>query len=162
RPRVPAVGAASAGTPKRPDGAQHPPRPQPPRQRRRLAAGRHRGPPHRGHQRLRPQPQRPDGRSLPPATAGHPGPHHPGDGARPDGLAVSGSDASRVFHDLAGETVTLTGVTDANGKAATGGGIDNAGSLTVRDSELSDNQAVVVLSPDLGGGGILNEVGATL
>jgi hypothetical protein len=75
-----------------------------------------------------------------------------------DQLTVSGTDHSRVFDVRAGVTVTLSGLTVAHGRAATGGGIDNAGTLTLRDSIVADNQAV----GGLGGGGILNEVGASL
>jgi hypothetical protein len=75
-----------------------------------------------------------------------------------DKLAVSGKDASRVFHISSGVEATLAGLTIAHGKAATGGGIDNAGSLTIRNSTLSDNQAV----GGQGGGAILNEAGASL
>ena len=73
-------------------------------------------------------------------------------------LTISGTNSSRVFHVAAGTTVSITGVTITQGQAATGGGIDNAGNLTVRDSTLAGNQAV---GGD-GGGAILNRAGATL
>jgi hypothetical protein len=70
---------------------------------------------------------------------------------------VSGNNASRVFEVTGGVNVTLGGLKIAHGMAATGGGIDNAGNLTVKDCTLADNQAVGGL-----GGGILNEAGACL
>ena len=73
-------------------------------------------------------------------------------------LTISGNSAGRVFDVGSGATVTLARVTIADGKASVGGGIDNAGTLLLDHSTLSDNQAV----GGLGGGGILNEAGATL
>jgi hypothetical protein len=73
-------------------------------------------------------------------------------------LTISGNDASRVFHITGGATVTLAKLSIVHGKALTGGGIDNAGNLTVRDSTLSHNQAV---GGD-GGGAIRNEASASL
>src|SRR5215831_8244658 len=75
-----------------------------------------------------------------------------------DELTVSGNNASRVFAIASGVTVTLSDLTIAQGKAVTGGGIDNAGILTLRDSTVASNQAV----GGAGGGGILNEAGAQL
>jgi hypothetical protein len=75
-----------------------------------------------------------------------------------DQVTVSGQDASRVFAVGSGVKATLAGLTIAHGKAAMGGGIDNAGALTVRDSILSDNQA----AGGAGGGGIVNEAAAGL
>ena len=73
-------------------------------------------------------------------------------------LTISGNSASRVFDVSSGATVTIAGLTIANGEAVTGGGIDNAGNLVLNHSTLSNNQAV----GGLGGGGILNEAGADL
>jgi hypothetical protein len=75
-----------------------------------------------------------------------------------DDLTVSGNDVSRVFHVTSGVTVSLSALTIAHGHASIGGGLDNAGNLTIRDSVLADNQSV----GGAGGGAILNEVGATL
>src|SRR5262249_31926179 len=80
------------------------------------------------------------------------------DGLGEDRLAVSGSNASRVSAVRAGKTVTTRGLTITNGKAAAGGGIDNAGNLTLADCAVIGNQSV----GGAGGGGILNEVGASL
>jgi hypothetical protein len=59
-----------------------------------------------------------------------------------------------IFNVPGGATVTVAGLTIANGKASSGGGISNAGSLTVTDCVLSKNTA------DFGaGGGIFNNGG---
>ena len=63
--------------------------------------------------------------------------------------------------------MTIDGLTIANGTAVTGGGIGNAGILTLSNCTLSGNQstgssaAPTETSPE-GGGAILNEPGATL
>src|SRR5262249_55466539 len=75
-----------------------------------------------------------------------------------DKLTVSGSHLSRVFKVEAGETVSISGLTIAEGNAgnaANGGGIDNFGTLTVRDCVFSGNSA------GNGGGGLESEAGAT-
>src|SRR5262245_49605268 len=56
-------------------------------------------------------------------------------------LAVSGNNASRVFDISSGVTATLSGLTISHGRATTGGGIDNAGNLTVSNSTLVNNQS---------------------
>src|SRR5207248_1881609 len=82
-------------------------------------------------------------------------------------LSISGNNASQVFAISASTSVTLTGLTITDGKAVTGGGIDNAGSLIIKNCTLSANQstgsstAPTETSPE-GGGAILNEAGATL
>src|SRR5438105_2798513 len=75
-------------------------------------------------------------------------------------ITVSGNHASRVFDISGGPTVTVAGLTIANGLADHGGGILNGAgaSLTVSQDTLSGNQAV----GGLGGGGIFNDVGASL
>ncbi len=73
-------------------------------------------------------------------------------------LTISGNAAGRVFDISSGATVTLARLTIADGKASVGGGIDNAGTLLLDHSTVSNNQAV----GGLGGGGILNEAGAIL
>jgi hypothetical protein len=80
--------------------------------------------------------------------------HGPGAGR----VTVSGTDHSRVFGIAGGVAVTLAELTVAHGQAAMGGGIDNAGDLTISNGTLSQNQSV----NGLGGGAILNEVGASL
>ena len=63
-------------------------------------------------------------------------------------LTVSGNHASRVFEVAQKENVTLSGLTISNGAAPSsrsgggeGGGIVNAGTLTVSNSTLSGNSA---------------------
>ena len=57
-----------------------------------------------------------------------------------------------VFTVDSGVTVRISGMTISGGYAVDGGGIDNSGTLTVRNTTFTDNTAVV-------GGGILNEPG---
>ncbi len=65
-------------------------------------------------------------------------------------LTVSGNNASRIFSISSGFTVNISGLTMSGGNSAgDGGGIFNAGSLTVNDSVFSGNVAA-------GGGGIAN------
>jgi hypothetical protein len=71
-------------------------------------------------------------------------------------IAVSGNNASRVFAIGATFTVDISGLTIANGKFGStagggGGGILNAGTLTLTDSTLSGNSALGTLG-SLGGG----------
>src|SRR5882724_6954074 len=65
-------------------------------------------------------------------------------------LTVSGNNSSRVCEVAATANVTLSGLTITGGRAVSGGGILNYGTLTVRASTLSDNVAFFV------GGGIAN------
>ena len=66
----------------------------------------------------------------------------PGVGA----LTISGNDASRVFNIAAGATVVIRDLSITHGLArgnpAQGGGIYNAGALTLHQVILKDNQAV--------------------
>jgi predicted outer membrane repeat protein len=67
------------------------------------------------------------------------------------GLTVSGNSASRVFEVAAGVTASLSGLTIANGlvsssSSARGGGILNAGSLSLTDCTISNNQVTVSLT----------------
>jgi hypothetical protein len=85
------------------------------------------------------------------------------DGPGAGRLAVSGGDASRVFRIGSGATVSIDGLTVTHGRAVgQGGGILNAGTLTLSQSILSDNQVVGVPGASLGavvdafGGGIFN------
>jgi M6 family metalloprotease-like protein len=65
------------------------------------------------------------------------------------GMIVSGNNGSRVFDIQAGKTVAMTRLKITDGEASgTGGGIRNAGSLTLNDCEISSNAA------STGGGGI--------
>ena len=76
-----------------------------------------------------------------------------------DQLTICGNNATEVFRIAAGATDTITGLTIADGNAdrGDGGGILNAGTLTLDDSTLSGNHA------DGGeGGGIFNDFGGTV
>jgi hypothetical protein len=56
-------------------------------------------------------------------------------------LTIDGNHASEVFDIIAG-TVSLSGLTIANGKSILGGGIENVANLTVSDCVLSGNITV--------------------
>jgi hypothetical protein len=86
------------------------------------------------------------------------------EGPGSDQLTISGNHASQVLAIAQGATVTLAGLTIADGQAVTGAGIDNAGVLTLRDCTLANNQAQATATAVLpnGGGGLLNEPGASL
>jgi hypothetical protein len=78
-------------------------------------------------------------------------------------LAVSGGGASRVFNIAAGVTAAIDDLTVTRGRAAgQGGGILNAGALTLSRAVLSDNRADGVAGATLGavvdafGGGVFN------
>ena len=68
-------------------------------------------------------------------------------------LTVSGAKAYDVFTVNSGTTVSISGLTIANGNSGSsyGGGILNNGSLTVSNSTFSGNTAT---SSGYGGGGI--------
>ncbi len=76
-------------------------------------------------------------------------------------ITISGGGLSGVFSVSAQTTVTVSYLTITGGSAnsvltgSDGGGIDNFGELTVRDSTLTGNSAI-------NGGGIANELGGTL
>jgi hypothetical protein len=72
-----------------------------------------------------------------------------------DAVTVSGNHASRVFDVPSGFTVAVSGLTIADGSAASGGGIANAGTLAVTDSALVGNAASATGS-GAAGGGIVN------
>jgi hypothetical protein len=56
-----------------------------------------------------------------------------------DKLTISGNNASRVFSIGAGVTAKIEHVTIASGKAEEGGGIYNEGTLTIKNSTLTNN-----------------------
>ena len=72
------------------------------------------------------------------------------------GAATTISDAGPVVSIAGGVTTTISGLTITGGTAAAGGGIDNAGMLTLSADTVSGNTATG------NGGGIENEAGATL
>jgi hypothetical protein len=85
------------------------------------------------------------------------------DGPGANNLAVSGSDASRVFRIIGGVAVSIDGLTVTHGRAVgQGGGISNAGTLTLSHAVLSNNLVVGVPGASLGavvdafGGGVFN------
>jgi CSLREA domain-containing protein len=74
------------------------------------------------------------------------------DGPAAPGITISGNDSVRVLVVGTGETLELKELTVADGRAGfDGGGIVNAGTLTVTDSTISGNSAGIGA-----GGGILN------
>ena len=73
------------------------------------------------------------------------------DGSGQD-VTISGNNAVRVFTVYSGKRLNLDRLTIANGSSYEGGGISNAGILTVSNSTFSGNRAVNAS----GGGGIFN------
>ena len=75
-----------------------------------------------------------------------------------DQLAISGNDASRVFSVAVGAEVVISDVTIANGNSTggNGGGISNAGTLTINRCTFSNNLTTG------NGGGIANYGTATI
>ncbi len=79
------------------------------------------------------------------------------DGLGANQLAVSGGGNSEVFNVSSGTTVTISGLTITGGSANQGGGISNAGNLTLDDDVVTNNQAAGPVATTLGdGGGIYN------
>ncbi len=81
------------------------------------------------------------------------------------GLTISGGGNSRVFQIDQGVTASISGLTISGGSvsAASGGGIENSGALTLDDCTLSGNQVATGSSGYFGdGGGLANYGTATL
>ncbi len=74
-----------------------------------------------------------------------------------DRLAIDANQASRIFNVSLPRSVLIHGLTITNGRNATGGGIQNLGNLTLRQSIVSHNTAF-----GGGGGGIVNGTGGIL
>jgi uncharacterized repeat protein (TIGR01451 family) len=55
------------------------------------------------------------------------------------GVTISGNNASRIFNVGSGKSLLFSNLTIANGKASQGGGILNAGTLTIVSSTLTNN-----------------------
>ena len=72
------------------------------------------------------------------------------------GLVISGTNAVQVISVDSNATASISGLTIAGGTAASGGGIDNAGMLTLTADTISANMATG------SGGGIENEASGTL
>jgi len=68
------------------------------------------------------------------------------------GVEISGGSAVRVLAVGAGANVTLTGLTILRGKADTGAGIHNSGTVTVNNCTLSINAATDPIASGYGGG----------
>jgi hypothetical protein len=77
----------------------------------------------------------------------------PGD--RPVTVRRAAANAFRIFTINANKKVLIAGLTIKDGNQNPGGGIYNAGALTVRNSTLQDNASSI-------GGGIFNAMGASL
>jgi len=77
------------------------------------------------------------------------------DGSTQPGMMVSGRDASRVFTINSPATVEIIALTIRDGSSSLGGGISNAGTLTLTRCIVRENNSSGV------GGGILN-IGGTL
>lgn len=81
---------------------------------------------------------------------------------------IDGNAASRVLETDSGTTVTLTGLTIRNGHTANnssfdgGGGVKDAGTLTLDHVTLSDNTATQGSSPQATSGGLFHTNGGTL
>lgn len=80
------------------------------------------------------------------------------DGPGANKIAVCGDDATEVFNVAGAVDAAINGLTIEHGLALQGGGIDNSGALSLSGDVLTQNQA----NGGLGGGGILNEIGASL
>jgi hypothetical protein len=76
-------------------------------------------------------------------------------------IAVSGNNASRVFNIGASGVVTLNGFTVRNGRVnGKGGGILNAGNLTLMEMTITNNETITSFGND--GGGIANSGSITI
>ncbi|MEB3337084.1 MAG: filamentous hemagglutinin N-terminal domain-containing protein, partial [Leptolyngbyaceae bacterium] len=82
-------------------------------------------------------------------------------GAGASSTILDGNKSSQVVTVDAAKTVTLAGLTIANGTATTGGGIFNSGTLTLNNSTVSGN-SVSGGTTSYGGGGIYNRGTLTL
>ena len=71
-------------------------------------------------------------------------------------LSISGNNTSRIFEVLAGNSVTISGLTLTQGNADNGGGIINSGILTISNSTISGNSAIFGGGENGNGGGISN------
>jgi hypothetical protein len=74
-------------------------------------------------------------------------------------VEVSGASSFQVFNIASGVTASISGLTISNGRSANGGGIANAGALTVTNSTFSGNSAV---GTGASGGGIDNNLGTVM
>jgi hypothetical protein len=77
-------------------------------------------------------------------------------------LAVSGNAASRILAIASGTNVSVSGLTLTEGLSDQGGGIDNAGTLTLDHCAVTANVAQGDSTTTGQGGAVFNEPGATL
>jgi hypothetical protein len=77
------------------------------------------------------------------------------------GVTISGGGTSGVFQVNAGVTATLSGLTITDGNSTVGGGVDNAGTVTLTNCTISGNHAYEFFV-NSGGGGVFNNGTATL
>jgi hypothetical protein len=73
-------------------------------------------------------------------------------GPGPGVITVSGNNALEVFNIESSRRVTISGLTIANGRAASGGGITNAGTLTLNGCVVLGNTATAGSGDSLGAG----------
>jgi len=71
-------------------------------------------------------------------------------------LTISGNNNSRVFNVQSGNSLLISNLTIAGGRAINGGGIFSSGNLTITDSTFTDNHAVA------GQGGAIDSEGGNL
>jgi hypothetical protein len=77
-------------------------------------------------------------------------------GAGAQATIIHGAQIDRLFHILIGASASISGVTIRNGRSDSGGGIYNAGALTVSSSRVIENSSTDSFG---GGGGICNAGG---
>jgi len=77
-------------------------------------------------------------------------------------VTVSGHNAVEVFSVVNGVTATLTGLTISGGSAPQGGGIDNAGALTVTNCTITENNSVSYRGGGIANGGTLTVTNCTI
>jgi hypothetical protein len=77
-------------------------------------------------------------------------------------LTISGNNTSRIFDVAAGVNLSVSDLTIANGMSDQGGGIQNAGILTLDNVIVSNNEALGDTNFAGVGGGVFNEPGASL
>ncbi len=97
------------------------------------------------------------GSALPPITATNINITGPGANL----LTISGNKQYEVFNINSGVTASISGLTIANGNASSGGGINNAGTLTVSNSAFSGNSAASAYGGGISNGGTVTVSNST-
>jgi TIR domain/AAA ATPase domain len=78
-------------------------------------------------------------------------------------LAINGNGKNRIFNVKENITTTISGLTITNGfVSGTGGGVYNAGTLTLTGCVVSYNRAIAADEIDASGGGVFNDPQGTL